>query len=365
MSVVNKMLQDLETRQAQPDGINADYQPPEKKLSTRLIAGLLLLALTLIAIIYGFIGEHTLFRQEAAKPNTQQKPILQTTENRPKKMSVVAKSPDTVKKQVLADTSLSINAPLIDKPTVTPTTLITEPLDTVITDQIASTPEDQTSQNKQIQQTHITEAQAKPQIKPSFSMSDSSNENQKSSLKQRIADSLSQNNNNSARLLLTELLKAEPNNTEARKKLASLHFAQGNYRQTELLLTQGVEQQPNQTDLKLMLARLYASQEDLSKALKVLTDFQPHDNKAEYLAYRAALAQQLNNNQLAKSDYQTLTKSEPSRAKWWLGLAVAEDKLANSEAALQAYKQASYIDQLDASVNEFIQQRILILASYQ
>ena len=31
MSVVNKMLQDLEARQSETDQINADYQPPQKK----------------------------------------------------------------------------------------------------------------------------------------------------------------------------------------------------------------------------------------------------------------------------------------------------------------------------------------------
>ena len=37
MSVVNKMLQDLEARQSQTDEINADYQPPQKKQSKLLV----------------------------------------------------------------------------------------------------------------------------------------------------------------------------------------------------------------------------------------------------------------------------------------------------------------------------------------
>ena len=37
MSVVNKMLQDLEARQSQTDELNTDYQPPLKKQSKRWV----------------------------------------------------------------------------------------------------------------------------------------------------------------------------------------------------------------------------------------------------------------------------------------------------------------------------------------
>ncbi|AGH47406.1 hypothetical protein C427_5309 [Paraglaciecola psychrophila 170] len=94
-----------------------------------------------------------------------------------------------------------------------------------------------------------------------------------------------------------------------------------------------------------------------------MSEFQPNrEDQTEYLAYRAALAQQLKQTKLAKKDYQTLTKIESDNAKWWLGLAVAKDQLGEINMAIKSYNKASSLGQLQGSVNEFIQQRITVLA---
>ena len=86
-------------------------------------------------------------------------------------------------------------------------------------------------------------------------MSGSSQENNLSSLKQRIAESLNNNDLDLAQLLLHELLETEPENIKASKKLASLLFAQGDYVRSKLLLIRSIELHPAQSDLRLMLAR--------------------------------------------------------------------------------------------------------------
>jgi MSHA biogenesis protein MshN len=221
------------------------------------------------------------------------------------------------------------------------------------------------TQDEQLETPDITafDTQATPEKTSSFSMSDSSQENNTSNLKQRIAESLSNDNFELAQSLLNRLLATEPNDIKARKKLASLLFAQGNYAQTKQVLVQGIALHPAQSGLRLMLARLYVVQKEPSQAMNILAEFQPNiDNQAEYLAYRAALAQQLKQTKLAKSDYQTLTKIESTNAKWWLGLAIANDQLGEINMAIQAYSRASSLDQLDAAVDEFMQQRISVLA---
>jgi MSHA biogenesis protein MshN len=107
-------------------------------------------------------------------------------------------------------------------------------------------------------------------------------------------------------------------------------------------------------------------QKEPLKAMTLLTEFQPStDNSIEYLAYRAVLAQQLKQTTLAKSDYQALTNIEYSNAKWWLGLAITRDQLGEINEALHAYNKAHSLGQLDGSVNQFIQQRISVLAGAQ
>jgi MSHA biogenesis protein MshN len=158
-----------------------------------------------------------------------------------------------------------------------------------------------------------------PEQKSSFTMTGSSQENNTSSLKQRIAESLNSDNLDLAQSLLKELLETEPDNIKARKKLASLLFAQGNYKQSRQLLVRGIELHPTQSSLRLMLARLYMVQKEPSLAINILSEFEPsRDNQTEYLAYRAALAQQLKQTKLAKTDYQALTHIDSDNAKWWI-----------------------------------------------
>ena len=52
-------------------------------------------------------------------------------------------------------------------------------------------------------------------------------------------------------------------------------------------------------------------------------------------------------------------------AKWWLGLAIARDQLGEINMALQAYNKANSLNQLQGAVNDFIQQRISVLAGAQ
>jgi MSHA biogenesis protein MshN len=364
MSVVNKMLQDLEARQSQTDEVKADYQPPPKKQSKLLVLILLILAIS--AIIFALTDTSQMFDNSA---NTEGNVPTNSQFSPPapiKKMTVISKKTQLVP-QTTSTQPFKQEIELIDSET-----------------EVALTNSDLVNQEVQPKEHTITTNKSEPlqQVEPkdstdlnnqktteqtsSFSMSDSSAENKTNSLKQRIAESLDNNNHDLATALLGELLVSEPNNIKARKKLASLLFAQGSYAQCKQLLIQGIELHPNQSDIRLMLARLYVVQKEPSKAMNILLGFTPNlGNQTEYLAYRAGLAQQLKQIKLAKSDYQSLTNIEPTNAKWWLGLAIAEDQLGDTNLAVQAYNKAHSLDQLDSSVSDFIQQRISALVGTQ
>jgi len=370
MSVVNKMLQDLEARQSQSDEIKADYQAPPKKQSKLLVLVLLILAIT--AIIFAITDIDQLFSETnkvTAATKSQSLPSATT-----KKMTMISKKMplEPVEYQKTSDSDQAAKAnieivataaevelankilddePLLPQARKTATSKLTSIQNTSIQDKPRETP----NSSEPIAQ--ATAAQA-----PSFSMTGSSQENNSSSLKQRIAESLNNDNLDLARSLLYQLLETEADNIKARKKLASLLFAQGNYAQSKQLLVQGIELHPAQGDLRLMLARLHVVQKEPSQAMHILAEFQPSTaNQSEYLAYRAALAQQLKQTELAKSDYQSLTNIESSNAKWWLGLAIAEDQLGEVNKAVQAYTKAKSLGQLDSSVHDFMQQRISVL----
>lgn len=377
MSVVNKMLKDLEARQSRTQKIVADYHPPQKKQLKLLF--LVVLSISIIAaIIFTLANNSQIFYKGN---NTKTAPSINTQPLRPlvskKAMTVVAKKVpllELVQPQVSATQHSNNDIELVTAETgVTKTVAILadEKLfpheNGMIPDEPAS-PKGLETQYKQLepQNNELNNAQATPLQPPSFSMIDSSQKDDINTLKQRIADSLNNGRFNLAQTLLSKVLDIEPNNIKFRKKLASLLFSQGNYAQSKQVLIQGIELHPARNDLRLMLARLYIVQKESLKALNILAEFQPSaDNKTEYLAYRASLAQQLMQTELAKSDYQTLTIIEPDNAQWWLGLAIIRDQLGEFTIALQAYNKANTLGQLDTSVNDFIQQRISVLAGAQ
>ena len=342
MSVVNKMLKDLDARQSKTHELNADYHAPQTKQTKRFVVVLLILSIA--AIIFALADKYQLFGESkhtevTAAVNTQPLPSAPPPPPPLKKMTVLSETAFTkeqVQPQIAATQPSKTNIQLVKAKADVTSTII------VLADKL--------------------NIKKPPEQAPSFSMTGSSQENNISSLKQRIAESLNNDNLDLAQSLLHKLLEVEPDNIKARKRLASLLFAQGNYSQSRQLLVRGIELQPTQGDLRLMLARLYMVQKEPSLAMNILVEFQPStDNQTEYLAYRAALAQQLKQTTLAKTDYQTLTNIESDNAKWWLGLAIAEDQLGKMNMAIKSYNKASSLGQLEGSVNEFIQQRITVL----
>jgi MSHA biogenesis protein MshN len=381
MSVVNKMLKDLEARQSKTDNIDTDYHAPQKKQSNILI--LILLVISIAAITFALVYNNQLFGESKNTDVTSSKNTQPLSLTAPIKKMTVLTDKSQVQPQlqlqiastqsteanielVMTKTNVTSAITVLDEAQVMPNELEMAINNSAILPKIETQNVD--SQNKQInpQDDIMLNIQTAPEQTSRFSMSGSSQENNVSSLKQRIAESLKKDKLDLAQSLLHKLLETEPNNIKARKKLAALLFAQGNYAQAKQLLVRGIELHPSKSDIRLMLARLYMIQKAPSKAMNILAEFQPsRDNQIEYLAYRAALAQQLKQTTLAKSDYQTLTTVESDNAKWWLGLAITEDQLGEINMALQAYNTASSLSQLDSSVNQFIQQRMTVLTGAQ
>jgi MSHA biogenesis protein MshN len=367
MSILNKMLQDLEARQFQTDELNTDYRPPQKKQSKLWI--LFLLILTIAAISFTYLYNRQLFDESKVTKVAASVGVLPISTVVARKVSI---TPPKTQRQEQAHSSkgdiervnnANVLTDVLTNKLIAPNKN-TMAADNLISSQIVE------AQDEQLGPTHKVNNTGNSQITTeqtsSFRMSGSSQKNSINSLKQRIGESLKNDNFDIAQSLLGKLLAIDPNNIQARKKSASLLFSKGNYEQSRQLLIKGINLHPAQSDLRLMLARLYVVQKKSLKAMTLLSEFQPSSNNpVEYLAYRAALAQQLKQTALANTDYLTLTSIEYSNAKWWLGLAITRDKLGEINEALKAYNKAKSLRQLDSSVNEFIQQRITVLAGAQ
>jgi MSHA biogenesis protein MshN len=357
MSVVNKMLQDLEARQTAPDEKNTDYEPPVKKQSKNLILIVLVVAIVAIVTVFIVVPHDSLFKTDNAGQSVDVEPVQVQTPVTAKKMVTTEHKnsiPETKITQLEQQSAENLQSEIQVKAQILKA-VSSEKTEQALVQQVI------TKTNESQKPTII-----EPQTETGFTMTGSSQISQTASLKQRIGDSLEANNLALASQLLEQLLEQEPENLKVRKRLASTFFAQGNYQQSKILLLQGITRHPDQADLKLMLARLYVAQKEPKMALDVLTGFEPNQqNRNEYLAYRAALGQQLKEVNIARKDYQTLTQVDQNNAKWWLGLAIAEDQLGLGNRALNAYKQTQKVGKLDQPVSEFIQQRIFVLTEGQ
>ncbi|GGA96114.1 tetratricopeptide repeat protein [Agarivorans gilvus] len=177
--------------------------------------------------------------------------------------------------------------------------------------------------------------------------------------KRRGFQALEQNQPSQARVEFSKALQLEHSAHEVREQLAALVYASGDLPRAVNLLEEGLQLQPQRSSFRLMLARIFVQQQQLTQALAYLEGASPEiAGHVDYYAMQAGLAQRLDRQQLALTSYQRLLRYEPSRTRWWLGYAIANDKLANYAEALSAYRQAQLVGQLSANSSEFVASRI-------
>ncbi|GAD00949.1 tetratricopeptide repeat protein [Agarivorans albus] len=146
---------------------------------------------------------------------------------------------------------------------------------------------------------------------------------------------------------------------EVREQLAALMFGRGELRSAVSLLEEGLQLSPMRGSFRVMLARIFVQQDNLVQAIYYLESAEPSIiGNVDYYAMLAGLAQRLDKQELALTSYQKLVKHEPSRARWWLGYAIANDKLGSYQEALAAYQQAELMGQLSSNSRDFVVNRI-------
>lgn len=161
-----------------------------------------------------------------------------------------------------------------------------------------------------------------------------------------------------------EALRYTPEDESTRQKLAALYYGKGDGRKAFDLMQAGIERNPDGEVLRLALAKLLAREKQDVAALVPLA-YLPHQPTVEYLSLRAALAQKTKQDEMALQSYQQLTEKEPNNGRWWLGLAIQQERALQWAAAQQAYQQALNNVGLSSQSQAFIQQRLQLLTSLQ
>lgn len=381
MSVINKMLQDLENREKTPSQ-NNQYVAPEPSSHGHkmwlLIASIVVLTGVAIALFYLNLGpgnqQKDVISQQpvtvstqspvtrAATPQMEEKtselkpvemPEEALTDNSPVSLhnETQTSSDNTLQNNMASSLAMAANS-VDDSDLLTaspgPDTSIQKPATIAL------------SEPKTGVEPLSAETLTEDNETPRMTVIKSSDAVEKVSLQTRIEQAIQQGDTIQSITLLQQLAEQEPDDISAMKKLASQQFAAGQITQAMATLEQARIQFPNDPSLLLMLSRLYQHQGEDTLAWGTIAKAGGTDT--ELLSYRATLASSLMNHEAARQDYRQLLQREPTQARWWLGLAVANDKLSYAHDALLAYRRVLQHGGVNSNVEAFVSNRIAVLA---
>ena len=181
---------------------------------------------------------------------------------------------------------------------------------------------------------------------------------------EQVRLALDNNDYNTAIRLMQQKAQSHPTDISVKKKLASLLFASGQVEKAQALLQGMLVNSPDDHSVRLMLSRLYVKQGLTTLAIEnangaVSSPRNPLS--VELLSFRANLLQQHGEFDKSLNDYLVLTKRRPLEPKWWLGAAISADNLHQSALAFHAFSQVVKIDTqqtLSPNVHHYAQERM-------
>ena len=157
----------------------------------------------------------------------------------------------------------------------------------------------------------------------------------------RAATLLNQARISEAEEQLAAALKADASHVPARQAYVALLLEQQRVSSALRLLREGVETNPTQAVFALGLARVYAEQRQYPAALGVIDKAGAAANAAEFQVLRGAILQRLARHDEAVSAYEAALRNLPQQpAGTWTGLAISREAKGRREDAQQAYQRA-------------------------
>jgi Flp pilus assembly protein TadD len=155
---------------------------------------------------------------------------------------------------------------------------------------------------------------------------------------QEIEKLLADSKNKEAIYKLYIFLGDFPSHIEARTTLASLLINGGQWQKASEVLVIGLKKHPGSLPLIKLQARALIHRNKLNEAIELLlSQIGKAIHDAEYLSLLAFLYQKTGNFAAAVELYQQLTRLEPQKTAWWLGLGIALEKMGHKNSAKNAY----------------------------
>ncbi|WP_337841483.1 hypothetical protein [Rheinheimera sp.] len=150
-----------------------------------------------------------------------------------------------------------------------------------------------------------------------------------------------------------------PTEAETYLQQARLWQLQANFAAAEQALQQGLEWGVTDPALVMALAALAVRQQRWPDVIRLLNTEPELSLYPDFYALKATALQKTGQHAQAVSLFQQLARLQPQQARWWLGMALSFDAMSQPEQALLAYRQAEKQGQnLAADSLNFVRSRI-------
>ncbi len=154
-------------------------------------------------------------------------------------------------------------------------------------------------------------------------------------------------------------LEIDPKHEVARQTLVALLLEAKRVDEAAVSLQEGLALDTENTGFAMLLARIMVERNDIPTALFVLQRHAaPPGRNPDFHAFAAALYQRLDRHSEAIEQYQTALRLAPSAGVWWLGLGISFQAVERPKDALEAFTRAKSAGNLAPDLLGFVEQRL-------
>lgn len=161
---------------------------------------------------------------------------------------------------------------------------------------------------------------------------------------------------------LRTLLATEPKHVKARELLSGLQIENGRVLDAQETLEQSVALLPAHLGFRYLLARLYLERGELVLAVNVLEAARrPGLSDPELSAFLAAVYQRAGRHADAVRSYQDALTARPLEGRWWVGLGISLETQKDNDAARIAYRNGLDTGRLTSNLVQYAEARVKAL----
>ena len=162
-----------------------------------------------------------------------------------------------------------------------------------------------------------------------------------------------------ARQNLQQVLVLNAEHVKARQLLASLLIEVNALDDAAALLREGLKRSPSETAFSMALARLQLESGEADKALQTLAQgAQAAGDEPQYHGFYAVLLQRAKRHDEAVQHYLLALRSDPAMPNWLVGIGISLQEQGRNSDAAEAFARARDGGLLNAQLLEFVEQRL-------